>query len=207
MAVITKHRIYFCILLFSLLSFTSIHAKMNIVSATTSTNSSESLYTHSEIFRMEQGSSKFYLTTLNPNETWSLNLTALFTGVFYIFIFDERPTNDYIYANYSLDPEIYEQSIAYNNTPRYIFYPELNLSVANVQLDYKYLDTKSRLVYLEIVILENGPDTYHLYSSHLLEPYYIPFIDGFNPSSLIFLFLFSHSVIFVFINKKKAKNA
>lgn len=205
MAIITKHRIYFYILLFSLLSFSSIHVKINVVSATTSLNSSDSLYSHSEIFRMEQGSSKFYLTTLNPNDTWSLNLTALFKGIFYIFIFDERPANDYIYANYSLDSDIYVQSIAYNDTPRFIYNSELNLSVANVQLDYKYIGSQSKLIYLEIVIVENGPDSYHLYSSHLLEPYYIPFIDGFKSSVLIFLFLYSHVVIFVIINKKKRK--
>src|SRR6056297_1022306 len=133
---------------------------------------------HHAQFRLELGSSRFYLTSLEEGESWYVNLTAVFEGTFYIYMFDNRPKQNFLGAEETIvNPKIKDVAVLYNETPTDVFSPDLNRTVKNIQLNYTAKATK--LHYLEIILVENGPDTFELDSTNEIQSYFIPFIDGF----------------------------
>ncbi len=129
-------------------------------------------------FRLELGSTRFYLTSLKPGDVWFINMTSVYEGVFYIYLFDSRPEENYLLDSDDLiDPRIREDAKIYNETPIDIYSSELNMTVKNLQLNYTA--THEKLHYVEIILVENGPDTYELTSSQEIEPYFIPFISAY----------------------------
>lgn len=179
--------------LFLFSSFTS------FVNATASQGDLE----YEEIFRIEQGSTKFYVTSLNTSETWKINVTAAYEGVFYIFLFQERPLEDFITPDFTIDPRIYETSVAYNNTPGLIYDSELEYNLSNVYMEYSFNESVAQLFYLEIILVENGPDSFKIQSSKELQPFFIPFIPGYPTRYIIVGFLTSSIGILVLVNRKK----
>ena len=193
------------VLLLLSFSINFLNIQISPIVCTSSSDSTLDKYQYSEIFRMEQGSTKFYVTSLDPNEIWAINLTAFYQGIFYLFIFQKRPTSDFILSNFSIDPAIYEQAAAYNTSIQYIFDSDLNQSVSNIRLNYNYTGIQTLLVYLQIVLVENGPDSYKLESSHVLGSYYIPFINGYDNFLVIAFGTTQLVLISILIRKKRLK--
>ncbi|MHA2001407.1 MAG: hypothetical protein ACTSVU_04865 [Promethearchaeota archaeon] len=147
-----------------------------------------------ERFRLEQNGVRFYVTYLNSSETWSVNCTSTYNGKYYLFLFDERPKSTYILNNNSLDIKVYDDAIAYNNTPVEVFSKNLNSTVYSTTLNYTA--TKYTLYYLEVVLVEGGPDTFLLDSSNKeITPYYIPYIPGYPLEILNLAVIISLSLI------------
>lgn len=163
----------------------------------------ESFY---EIFRMENDTAKFYITTMDTNETWNIELNASYQGIFYIFLFEERPLTDFTLNNGTLDPQIYETAVAYNNTPSDVFDSDLNASISNVELNYTYKGEQAILFYLQIIIVESGPDSFKLWSSKEIQPYYVPFISGYSTISTIGVTILTlFSIVFAMSRKRHLK--
>ena len=158
---------------------------------------------YSEQFQLEQSTARYYVTTLDEDDSWVLNCTAVFEGVFYLFIFDERPTSDYFDEDGSLNSEITDVAVAYNNTPSEIFSESLNDTISAVSLEFKA--SESKMYYLEIACVDGGPDTFMLNSSAEIQPYFIPFIPGF-PVGITIVFSGMTICVLIFIQKRKRKN-
>ncbi len=137
----------------------------------------------SEKFTLENGGTRYIMTHLSDNETWSVNCTAYYTGKFYLFLFDERPIDEYIYRNGSLNPEITTEASTYNMTPAKVYSAEIEANVSSTTLTYTaHLRSyqEAQLFYIQIYCISGGPDAYYIISpDHEIQPYYIPFISAY----------------------------
>jgi hypothetical protein len=138
---------------------------------------SENVFT--EQFRLDKNTGRYYVSALNGSQTWNLNLTSVYHGIFYLLIFENRPEEDYFLENGSLNPIVFSIAIAYNNTP-IIINSTIEGNEYNYFLNLSYTVSVTKLYYL-MVYLDGGttPDTFILKSSTKIQAYFIPFIDGF----------------------------
>jgi len=149
---------------------------------------------YKEQFRLEQASTRFYVTNLTVGETWSVNCTAVYEGIFYMFLFNVRPNQTILDNDRNLIQDRVDEALIYNITPSEIPSPtiedanvstvSINYQISGVSLAYENPENKS-LFYLEIVCMENGPDTFLLVSNVAIEAYFIPFIPGFPIAVII----------------------
>lgn len=149
-----------------------------------STNIAQAQYFSAQIsfreqFRLEEGTVRYYVASLNETSVWQLNCTSIYDGIFYLFIFDERPRESFIDpVTKNITAEMYNIAVAYNNTPVYINSSVVeDLQVAYIELSYVIPTTG--LYYMCVAIVENAPDTFSMESNFELQPYFIPFIPGY----------------------------
>ena len=161
-------------LLFLLLVFGL--ALMNFSVPITPVSAEDNIY--EDQYQLQQGATRFYVVNLTLDANWIINCTAYYKGVFHIYLFDERPTDNHVLRDGSLDASITDQAVAYNETPSLIFSNNLNDTVNSVTLNYTA--PSYQLYYLEIIVVENGPDTFRLESNYALQAYYVPFIPAFH---------------------------
>ncbi|MHA1819810.1 MAG: hypothetical protein ACTSU2_10645 [Promethearchaeota archaeon] len=122
-------------------------------------------------FSLQTYDSRFYITYLNASEILELNLSSKFEGRFDIFIYDERPMQTYVTLN-GYDNRIFNVSVAYNTS-------------TSLEKSLVYNASKDGFYYVQIVCIENGPDSYILQSNKELTLYFIPFVPGYSPVGLI----------------------
>jgi len=156
---------------------------------------------YEDSYQLQQGAARFYVVNLTSDANLFINCTAIYKGVFYIYIFDERPEDSHFLRDGSLDVSMTDKAVAYNETPSLIYSESLNDTVSFVSLNYTA--SSYQLYYLEIVIIENGPDTFRLESSYAMQAYYIPFIPGYNLEILASCAGFAIFLIYFKIRKRK----
>jgi len=152
-------------------------------------------------YQLQQGAARYYVVNLTADANLFINCTAYFEGVFHAYIFDERPEDRHVLRDGSLDASITDQAVAYNETPSLIFSSDLNDTVNSVTLNYTAPSYK--LYYLEIIVVENGPDTFRLESNYELQAYYIPFIPGYNIEIFASCAVLSLFLIYFKIRKRR----
>ena len=184
-------------LLFLLLVFGLV--LMNFSVPITPVSAEDNIY--EDQYQLQQGATRFYVVNLTLDANWIINCTAYYKGVFHIYLFDERPTDNHVLRDGSLDASITDQAVAYNETPSLIFSSGLNDTVYSVTLNYTAPSYK--LYYLEIIVVENGPDTFRLESNYELQAYYIPFIPGYNVEIFASCAVFIVFLIYFKIRKRK----
>ena len=135
---------------------------------------------------INNGISVFFLVGLNGSETIEINVTHTGSGNFELFLFDARPVDSYINIDNTINPEIYNQAINYSIDDN----PYINYTVTSYQI-----------YYVQLVLLENGPDTFFLYCNYELVRYYLPSIPGYN-MEFILLTLATTLTIFLIFRKK-----
>ena len=141
-----------------------------------------------DVFPLQTYDSRFYTLYLNENETIMVNVTAAYGGDFDIFLFLIRPTETYVIPE-GYELEIYGLAEAYNDDSG---------QFSNIQ----YTAENDTIIYIQIVCIANGTDTFYLESSLSssrpweLNLYFIPFIPGF-PGEYVFMFaLIAFSLIY-----------
>ena len=147
-------------------------------------------YAFDHIDDINNGISVFFLVDLNASDTIEINVTHTGTGNFELFLFDSRPVESHINYDNSLNPEIYNKAINYSTADN----PYINYTVSSLQI-----------YYIQLVLLENGPDTFILHSNYDLVRYYLPSIPGFNFELIIFTLAISIT-LFLIIRKKVVKS-
>lgn len=152
-------------------------------------------------YQLQQGAVRFYVVNLTIDANLNINCTAYYRGVFHIYIFDERPDINHILKDGSLNASITDQAVAYNETSSLIFSSNLNDTVSSITLNYTA--QSHQLYYLEIIIVENSPDTFRLESNYELQAYYIPFIPGFKVDIFASCAIFTVFLIYFKIRKRK----
>lgn len=139
---------------------------------------------------INEGISVYYLTNLEAEETIEISVTHSGDGNFTLFAFDKRPDNSYVNFDRTLNNDIFNIAINYSlDENPYLFY---NAS-------------ESKIYYFQLILLDEGPDTYFLYSSKELTRYYLPIIPGYHMFLLIILIILI-SGLFIFKYKNKAQN-
>lgn len=172
-----------------------------LVSTNIATGATDTTYT--EQFRLENVSTRYYVASLEMNEIWSINCTGLFTGKFYLYLFQDRPEYSHMLENGSIDTEILNVAVIYNITPSAIFSDVLNDTVCSTSLEFKA--TTSTLYYLQIILVEGGPDTFVLSSSVAFQAYYIPFIAGYPGEFFLGIAMLSGGILVYQIKKKNSR--
>ena len=152
-------------------------------------------------YQLQQGTARFYVVNLTSNANLFINCSAYYKGVFYIYIFDERPEYSHFLRDGSINASMTDNSVAYNETPSLIFSESLNDTVSFITLNYTV--PSYRLYYVEIILAENGPDTFKLESSYAMQAYYIPFLPGYNLEILTSCAVFATFLIFFKIRKRR----
>jgi len=120
-----------------------------------------------DAFPLQQFDSRFYICHLEASESITLDLKCAFKGEFDIFIFTNRPTETYVTPG-GYDPQIFTNSLTEN------------ISLGKYS-HLEYTSPSADIIYIQIVLIDNGTDTYYLNSTKVLELYFIPFIPGFSP--------------------------
>jgi len=136
---------------------------------------------------INNGISVFFLVGLNASETIEINVTHTGSGNFELFLFNARPVDSYINIDNTLNPEIYNQAINYSVDDN----PYINFTV-----------TLHQIYYVQLVLLENGPDTFFLYCNHELVRYYLPSIPGYNVEFILVTLAVTLTIFLIFRKKK-----
>ena len=124
------------------------------------------------------------------NENIVINVTHIGDGNFNLFLYDKRPTESFINIDNSLNPDIFDVAINYSLEDN----PYIN-----------YTASESKIYYIELILIENGPDTFFFYCNNdELTRYYLPIIPGYQISSIILTLILTSSLI-ILIKKKTMK--
>lgn len=137
----------------------------------------EDAYLHQD--KLREGSSMFFVVALKKGETLELSLKPYEDGQFYLFLFDERPSETYINPDKTLQDEIFYRDLAYDKGE-------------NPEITYKA--NKEQIYYIQAICIEGN--YFQIESNKELTRFYIPRIDGYNPIlftciTLIFIGLMS----------------
>ena len=145
-------------------------------------------FTH--IDNINDGISVYFLVHLNTTQSIEINVTHLNEGEFALFLFDQRPTESFLELDNTLDPRIFSVAINYSlgDNP-YIFYTV----------------SESTIYYIQLVLLNNGPDTFFLNCDRDLTRYYLPIIPGFPIEITVISSLLAIAIL-IFVKKYKMKS-
>ena len=140
------------------------------------------------IDNINDGISVYFLTHLNTSQTIIVNVTHTGDGNFSLFLFDKRPTESFINLDKSLNSRIFDVAINFSLDD----YPYIN-----------YTAPVSKIYYIQLILIENGPDTFYLKCNlDILTRYYLPNISGYNISLLIISIILVFGII-LYRGKKK----
>ncbi|MFX0008723.1 MAG: hypothetical protein ACFE9R_00275 [Candidatus Hermodarchaeota archaeon] len=141
------------------------------------------------IDNINDGISVYFLVHLDVGENIEINVTHDSLGNFTLFLYDTRPTESFINIDKSLNPDIFDVAISYSIDDN----PYIN-----------YTASESKIYYIELILIENGPDTFFFYcNKNDLTRYYLPIIPGYQIYMLIFTVILTSSLIVLFTKKFK----
>jgi len=150
----------------------------------------ESAIAYQHVDNVNEGISTFFLTSLEAGENIEVNLTHTGTGNFTLFLFDQRPIYSYVKIDKTLDNDIFTLAI--------------NFSLAeNPYINYTVSEPK--IYYIQVILLDSGPDTFFLDSNHDLARYYIPTIPGYQTTLLLSSIISITALILINYRKKLRK--
>ncbi|MEJ2294434.1 MAG: hypothetical protein P8Y23_06650 [Candidatus Lokiarchaeota archaeon] len=145
---------------------------------------------YQHVDNVNEGISTFFLTSLDEGENIEVNVTHMESGNFTLFLFDQRPISSYVNIDKSLNNEIFTVAINYSLDNN----PYINYTV-----------TESKIYYIQIILLESGPDTFFLECNRELSRYYIPSIPGYLNYLIISLILAVSGLLIVIYRRKIVK--
>jgi hypothetical protein len=137
--------------------------------------------------KVNGGISVFFLVDLDVGENIVLSVSHEGDGNFMLFFFDTRPFESHVNLDKTLNPTIFDMSIAYDLSEN----PALNFTASQHQI-----------YYMQIILLETDSDTFTLSSTKDLTRYYLPQIPGFQLEFIAISLLLSSIIVMVVIKKK-----
>ncbi|MBY8988888.1 MAG: hypothetical protein KGD61_10575 [Candidatus Lokiarchaeota archaeon] len=151
-----------------------------------------SVFSFEHIDNINDGISVYFLVHLEPSENIEINVTHNGNGNFTLFLYDNRPTESFLNLDNSLKPDIFDVAISYSIEDN----PYINYTVS-----------ASKIYYIELILIENGPDTFFFYCNNdELTRYYLPIIPGYQIGFLILTLILTSSLIILFKKKIMKKN-
>jgi len=144
---------------------------------------------YEHVDNVNEGISTFFLTNLEAGENIEVNVTHTGSGNFTLFLFDQRPMYSYVKIDKSLDYGIFSLAINYSLADN----PYINYTVS-----------EPKVYYLQVILLDNGPDTFFLDCNRDLTRYYIPTIPGYQ-IPLLLSSIISITGLTLIIYRKKVK--
>ncbi|MHA1805509.1 MAG: hypothetical protein ACTSU4_13410 [Promethearchaeota archaeon] len=144
---------------------------------------------YENVEKISESTSAFFLVNLNKGELLEIKVESLEGGWFGLFLFDERPEETHVNFDGTLDNEIYNKAILYDigNEPTLI-----------------YIAENTQIYYIQLILLENGPDTYIITSNRELSRYYLPQLHGYSIPILLVSVI--STMVFLFVKYKNNLN-
>ncbi|MFX1477370.1 MAG: hypothetical protein ACFFCI_04490 [Promethearchaeota archaeon] len=136
---------------------------------------------------INDGNYAFFLFDLENSEHTEISVTRTGTGNFTLFLFNIRPTISYVNDDKSLDDRIFNHSLMHSLADN----PYINFTA-----------TETKIYYIEIILVNGGPDTYFLACTQDLTRYYLPTIPGFKLEIILVSVVLTLSIIYVFMKRK-----
>ena len=144
------------------------------------------------IDNIKDGNYAFFLIDMSIDDNLEIHVTHTGTGNFTLFLFNSRPEQTYVNIDGTLN------LIIFNNPPT------VNYSLDdNPYINYTAIEPK--IYYIEVILVNGGPDTFTLTSNRELTRYYLPIIPGFPLEYLIISLSFTIVIIFILYKKKLRK--
>ena len=138
--------------------------------------------------RMNTANSAFFLVALNETDQITLHLEAGKEGKFGLFLFDKRPTKTHVNLDRTIDEDIYDAAVEH---------------ATGTSPNITYQADKERIYYVQIILMENGPDYYTLTCNKELTRYYLPQIPGYSMEWMVLSMLGALGTVYYVIRKKK----
>lgn len=146
-----------------------------------------SVFGFDHIDNINDGISVYFLVSLETDENIIINVTHTGEGNFTLFLYDSCPTESFLNLDNSLNSDIFDVAISYSIDDN----PYINYTVS-----------EDKIYYIELILIENGPDTFFFYCNNdELTRYYLPIIPGFQIDLLVLTLILTSSLIILF--KKK----
>ena len=151
-----------------------------------------SVFGFDHIDNINDGISVYFLVSLEADENIIINVTHTGEGNFTLFLYDSRPTESFLNLDNSLNSDIFDVAISYSIDDN----PYINYTVS-----------EDKIYYIELILIENGPDTFFFYCNNdELTRYYLPIIPGFQIDLLVLTLILTSSLIMLFKKKFIKKN-
>ncbi len=148
-------------------------------------------YTKAYEFRdkITDTTSLFFLVALDKDQDDNLliSLTHEGDGEFYIFLFNFRPNKTNVNIDKTFNNEIFAAALLYNESA----------------LNYTHTEDTALIYYIQIVLLNGGPDFFTLNSNLTLVRYYLPSLPGFPVEIMLISSIISIGLIIIIIKKKR----
>jgi len=134
----------------------------------------------------------FFLVALDKDQDSNLliSLTHEGQGNFNLFLFSFRPNKTNVNIDRTFNDEIFAAALDYDKSDA----PELN---------YTHTADSAAIYYIQIVLLNGGPDFFTMESNLSLVRYYLPSLPGFPVEILMISSMISIGIIIIFIRKRK----
>ena len=130
-----------------------------------------SVFGFEHIDNINDGISVYFLVDLEMGENLEINVTHIDEGNFMLFLFGSRPTQSFVNDDKTLNPTIFLIALDYSIDDE----PYINYTIS-----------ESKIYYIELILIDNGPDTFFLNSNiDELTRYYLPIVPGFQVELLI----------------------
>ncbi len=145
-------------------------------------------FTHVDYIK--DGNYLFFLFDLNASENIEFTVTPEDSGNFTLFLFNRRPIQSFVKNDKTLNEKIFSHpaTVAYSLDDN----PYIN-----------YTAPVDKVYYIEIILLDGGPDTFTLTCEKDLIRYYLPIIPGFQIRFIILALIFSIGLIGLVLYKKR----
>ncbi|MHA1488649.1 MAG: Loki-CTERM sorting domain-containing protein [Promethearchaeota archaeon] len=142
------------------------------------------------IDKLNNAASVFFLVDLDVGDNIEITIVPNENGNFAVFLFNERPTETNVNGDKTLNKKIYDNTVAYSLSS----IPTIN-----------YKASKKEIYYVQVILLDNGPDTFVLTCNKELSRYYLPQIPGYPLEFLTISLFIALGLILVLYRKKAIK--
>ncbi len=145
-------------------------------------------FTHVDYIK--DGNYVFFLFDLNASENIEFTVTHEDSGNFTLFLFNRRPIESFVKSDKTVNEKIFNRpaTVAYSLDDN----PYIN-----------YTAPQEKVYYIEIILIDGGPDTFTLTCEKDLTRYYLPIIPGFQIEFIILALIFSIGLIGLVLYKKR----
>jgi hypothetical protein len=149
-----------------------------------------SVFGFEHIDNINDGISVYFLVDLEIGENLEINVTHTGEGNFTLFLFGSRPTQSFVNDDKTLNPTIFSVALNYSIDDD----PYINYTIS-----------ESKIYYIELILIDNGPDTFFLWSNLDLTRYYLPIVPGYQIEFVIIAFLLTTGLLLTYKMKSKKK--
>ena len=147
-----------------------------------------SIFGFEYIDNINDGISVYFLVDLEEGENIEINVTHTEDGNFTLFLFGSRPSQTYVNDDKTLNPIIFQVALNYSIDDN----PYINYTIS-----------LPKIYYIELILLDNGPDTFFLVSNiDELTRYYLPIVPGFQVELLILSSFLTVGLVFILYKRR-----